>query len=70
MQKWFIIETSIDDDSYVNLVLADTAGNVQQITIRTADRDDDISISSQEVDNEFEFACHVMTREQYDALIR
>lgn len=69
MSRFTIIETSIDPDNYVNLVLIDQFDNVQQITIRTCDRDDDISIvDSDDPDNAFEFHVHRHTLETYNAM--
>lgn len=68
MSRFAILECSIDDDNYVNLVLIDQFDNVQQITIRTCDRDDDISMTSREIDNTFEFHMHRFDLECYRAM--
>lgn len=71
MSRFMILETSIDADNYVNLVLIDQHNNVQQITIRTCDRDDNISISdSDDPENSFEFHMHRHTLDEYENLIR
>lgn len=70
MSRFTIIETSIDPDNYVNLVLIDQFDNVHQITIRTCDRTDDISIVERDdPENAFEFHMHRHTLETYNNLI-
>lgn len=73
MTQFRIIETSIDIDNYLYVVLCDEHNNVQMFNIRTCDRDDDIVIvqhDDDDCDNAFEFNMHRMTRDQYDKLIR
>ena len=71
MSRFFIVETSIDDDAYLHVVLRDVDTNMMQIiTCHTCNRDDNITIVENEIDNEFEFHMTRYTIDEYNALIR
>lgn len=73
MTQFHIIETSIDVDNYLHIVLCDEHNNVQMFNIHTCNRDDDINIivnDDDDYDNSFQFNMQRMTHDRYNALIR
>ncbi len=69
--KMHIVETSIDVDNYVSLILCDQYDNIHSITINVANCRDDIDIVNvDDATSTYEFNLSFMTRDEYDALIR